>query len=296
VSHGLTHAANAAAATMAAAALARSLGLDPGSSLDDLVTVTTSVALIAPGAALIPDVDHPQSTISRTGGIVGRPFAWLIDKVTDHRRETHSLVTAAAVCGALAVAQHFVPAVGVVAATVLTGLALDLRKPGTHLLAAIARFTIAFGIVGVLSRLTDVSGALADFTGLPPVPVGDVTWSHVPLVMFAGWAVACLGDSCTNSGAHLLYAPLPRQLADRFPRLAAAVQRRYHLTSPGRAWAMVPGERHPTEVAIYNGSFVVIAVGALASLGVLDAVEAHYVAPALAEAWRDVVAAVHPAT
>jgi membrane-bound metal-dependent hydrolase YbcI (DUF457 family) len=52
----------------------------------------TGMALCA-GAAVLPDIDHPGSGVSRTFGPVTRGFAWVVEKVSGgHRNGTHSFL------------------------------------------------------------------------------------------------------------------------------------------------------------------------------------------------------------
>ena len=49
--------------------------------------------LLATGAGVLPDVDHPDSPISREFGFLTEAFAWLVDRLSGgHRHGTHSLV------------------------------------------------------------------------------------------------------------------------------------------------------------------------------------------------------------
>ena len=42
---------------------------------------------------MLPDIDHPDSTISRSFGFLTEWFAWLVDKLSGgHRHGTHSLL------------------------------------------------------------------------------------------------------------------------------------------------------------------------------------------------------------
>src|SRR5215469_2069125 len=52
----------------------------------------TAVA-ITTGAGVLPDIDHPDSTISRCFGFLTEAFAWLVDRLSGgHRHGTHSLL------------------------------------------------------------------------------------------------------------------------------------------------------------------------------------------------------------
>ena len=49
--------------------------------------------LLTAGAGTLPDIDHPDSTISREFGFLTQAFAWLVDRLSGgHRHGTHSFV------------------------------------------------------------------------------------------------------------------------------------------------------------------------------------------------------------
>ena len=49
-------------------------------------------ALVTAGAAVLPDVDHPDSTVAHTFGLVTQAFAWIVGRLSGgHRHLTHSL-------------------------------------------------------------------------------------------------------------------------------------------------------------------------------------------------------------
>src|SRR5512146_1071310 len=53
--------------------------------------------VLAAGAGVLPDIDHPDSTISRSFGFLTEWFAWLVDRLSGgHRHGTHSLLGIAA--------------------------------------------------------------------------------------------------------------------------------------------------------------------------------------------------------
>ena len=54
--------------------------------------LAAGVALSA-GAGMLPDIDHPDTTISRSFGFLTQAFAWLVDRLSGgHRHGTHSFV------------------------------------------------------------------------------------------------------------------------------------------------------------------------------------------------------------
>ncbi|WP_424563184.1 metal-dependent hydrolase, partial [Trebonia sp.] len=56
----------------------------------------------------MPDIDHPDSTISREFGFLTQAFAWLVDRLSGgHRHGTHSFVGIAVFsAGALAAGSY----------------------------------------------------------------------------------------------------------------------------------------------------------------------------------------------
>ena len=68
-----------------------------GSLLFDLPTGSILLGgAVCAGAAVLPDIDHPGSGISRTFGPITRSLAWVVGKVSGgHRNGTHSALGAA---------------------------------------------------------------------------------------------------------------------------------------------------------------------------------------------------------
>ena len=57
--------------------------------------------VLSAGAGVLPDIDHPDSTISQSFGFLTEWFAWLVDKLSGgHRHGTHSLLGIAVFTGA----------------------------------------------------------------------------------------------------------------------------------------------------------------------------------------------------
>jgi membrane-bound metal-dependent hydrolase YbcI (DUF457 family) len=65
-------------------------------------------AAVTAGAAVLPDIDHPDASCADSFGFVTKGFAWLIGRVSGgHRHGTHSLVGVAAFTGAAWAARHY---------------------------------------------------------------------------------------------------------------------------------------------------------------------------------------------
>src|SRR5215469_11312652 len=105
----------------------------------------THLALFAgltAGAAVLPDIDHPNSTLAHCFGFLTKSFAWLIGKISGgHRHLTHAIL-------------------GVAGFTVLAWLAVKFRheiggKAGIAIFLSliIASGLYAFGFRGHLADL-----------------------------------------------------------------------------------------------------------------------------------------------
>lgn len=165
----------------------------------------TNAALVA-GAALIPDIDQPQATISRVFGPLSQWFAGLVndtsaavyartatplddDRDGGHRGLTHTLLFAAAV-GALS----------------------TLAAQWTAGLAAVLFLCVSLALRGLLGNTARRRGWLvttAAAAGLTAVlvfalPEGYGT-GQLGLLVGLGCAVHCWGDSLTLSGCPWLF-------------------------------------------------------------------------------------------
>ena len=164
--------------------------------------------VLSAGAGVLPDIDHPDSTISRSFGFLTEWFAWLVDRLSGgHRHGTHSVLgivafTAAAygagrfqlseppsVTGHLDFSWHMVPAALILA--LLYSAALRALHIGGH-----------FGdLLGV------AAAAATCFTGADLTQLALGSW-HVPLlatVTALGCAAHIAGDELTHGGCPLLW-------------------------------------------------------------------------------------------
>ena len=191
-------------------------------SLDVREAYLAAGVVLTAGAGVLPDIDHPDSTISRSFGFLTEWFAWLVDRLSGgHRHGTHSLLgitvfTAAAYGAGLfqlsepkSVTRHIIFSWHIVPAAIILALlysaALRALKIGGH-------FGDLIGIVA--AAVTCFSGA--DLTELPVA-----SW-HVPLLATAvalGCAAHIAGDELTHGGCPLFwpasmheYHLLPRPL------------------------------------------------------------------------------------
>jgi membrane-bound metal-dependent hydrolase YbcI (DUF457 family) len=179
-----------------------------------------SGVVLAAGAGVLPDIDHPDSTISRSFGFLTEWFAWLVDRISGgHRHGTHSFIGIAAFTAAaygagrfqltepaavtrhLAFSWHIVPAALILA--LLYSSALRALHIGGH-----------FGdLIGIAAALVTC------FTGadLTQLPVGS--W-HVPLLattVALGCAAHIAGDELTHGGCPLFW-PLSMHEFHLLPR------------------------------------------------------------------------------
>lgn len=155
-----------------------------------------SAATVA-GAALLPDVDEPGSTVARLAGPVSEATAWVTGRVCGgHRQASHSLLAATAAGLATWGLGHLALAPGVPASVVPLGLCLalaarSLLPPGLragHLTALVAAAAVTWWMAGHMS----------------------LGW--LPLAVAAGWALHLPGDMLTAGGVPLLW-PWRRHLA-----------------------------------------------------------------------------------
>lgn len=184
MAHG--HAVSGTAAYLAATRILPGLGDDAG--------VVLAGVLVTSGAALLPDLDHPSSTLSRSAGLASQAVSVAVSTVAGgHRQLTHSLLVVPLVWLAATWTARFPTAAAWVAG----------------LLVAVA--------VPLLARSLPVRLAPAAIVGLAPaVWVG--TGIHSGTLTVAAWfpeaitigVVAHLaGDLATVGGIPLL-APLVR--------------------------------------------------------------------------------------
>lgn len=145
-------------------------------------------AIVTAGAAVLPDADHPDSTLAHTFGFVTEAFAWLVGKVSGgHRHLTHSLSG----CGIFT---------GV---TVLAGL-FHGTWPGRIALGLILTLLLASALRAL--KLGGHSADLIALSGAAAMVATGYGLTLVPYAVAAGCIVHILGDGLTDSGVPL-FAP-----------------------------------------------------------------------------------------
>lgn len=185
---GRTHALSGVVAYLAAAAAVPTWH----TSLGELVLGTA----VAAGAAMLPDLDHPQSRIARAAG----PVSWVVAVVVarlggGHREVTHSLLGVAL----MALATWGIGTAGALPlglwAAFLGALALGAVGPWR-------RFGIVYTLLCLLSAAALITVSAVD---------GPRVWVMVAAVAI-GALTHVLGDMLTREGCPLLW-PWRRRMA-----------------------------------------------------------------------------------
>lgn len=156
--------------------------------------------IVCAGAALLPDLDHPQATIAQFLGPVSQLAARAVAAVAGgHRQATHSVVfcvlTAA---GVWALLQAFGDRGGLAVLFVCTALALrglGLAPPG--------RGPITGGLT-IAVQAAAVTWVFARYA-----PAG---WEWLPVAVALGCAAHLVGDCATPGGCPLAW-PLPYRVS-----------------------------------------------------------------------------------
>ena len=144
-------------------------------------------AVCTAGAALLPDLDHPQATATHTLGPVTRVLGWVVRRLAGgHRRGSHSVLGIAAFAGVAALAAR---------ADIADGIAL-------WVLAALA------------ARAVRRRAPVAERLAVAVVTAGGAWWlvaGHgldpwfLPVAVAIGAAAHVVGDLMTEQGARVLW-------------------------------------------------------------------------------------------
>lgn len=193
--------------------------LAPGLHVTGLHLAAATV--LAGGAALLPDIDHPDSTVARTFGLATRLFAWMTEKLSGgHRHGTHSLPGAALFTVAAWTASWWRGLDGHWTVTGFpaghwTGPAISAAHliPETMILALL--YSAGLRALRVGGHHGDLAGLLlAAGTVLTGQDTGTVTPWHIPVtaaVMALGCACHIAGDALTHGGCPLLWPASSRE-------------------------------------------------------------------------------------
>ncbi len=170
------------------------------------------------GAAVLPDIDHPDSTVAQTFGFVTGAFGWIVEKISGgHRHGTHSIAgIAAATVGAWYAGKYQAsgPAAGGHAAWSLHMLPAGLYLALIY--AAAVRVLAALPVLRGGRRRPLIGPHLADLAGAAGAAatlylgtdLAAVTAWHIPLLALVtalGCASHIAGDELTHGGCPLLW-------------------------------------------------------------------------------------------
>jgi hypothetical protein len=137
---------------------------------------TLLLAGLTAGAAVLPDADHPSSTLARSFGFLTRAFAWTVGRVSGgHRHGTHSLAGIAVFTGLAWLAVHYRhddagrSGLGAVLALILAGALIALRLGGHG--------SDALAVAGAVSMVVTGTGLALGGLG---ERVGETRQDHRP--------------------------------------------------------------------------------------------------------------------
>jgi len=162
--------------------------------------LVTGIALSA-GAGLLPDIDHPDSSVALSFGFLTNAFAWLVEKISGgHRHGTHAVIGVALfTLGALSAAHYQM-------LTPRAAFSWLLVPAGLYLALLYSAALRALKIGGHHGDLIGIGGAVATiYTGSDLL---TLTHWHVPMLALAtalGAAAHIAGDELTHGGCPLLY-------------------------------------------------------------------------------------------
>ncbi|WP_083713229.1 metal-dependent hydrolase [Brachybacterium sp. P6-10-X1] len=161
--------------------------------------------VVATGAALLPDIDHPSATIARSAGAVSRLASSAISSATGHRGATHTLL-AVAVFTALG--------------AVVAGLGWSFRVPVVGPVQIGAVVVVAVLCAFAVRALKLVSGALRPWligigAGLLVGVAAPATSVWLPAAIGLGALVHLLGDLVTTDGIPFPTWPLVLKPSER---------------------------------------------------------------------------------
>jgi membrane-bound metal-dependent hydrolase YbcI (DUF457 family) len=151
------------------------------------------------GAAVLPDIDHPNSSLAHCFGFVTKTFAWLIGRISGgHRHLTHAIL-------------------GVALFSILAWLAVKYRPDlaGKIGLGIFLTLIIAAGLyaIGLRGHAADVLAIVAAVALL----VSRTGLAHVALAVLAGCSTHVAGDMLTDEGCPLAF-PFSREHQRLLPR------------------------------------------------------------------------------
>lgn len=202
------HAISGTAAWMALAGSATVCGHQAGLGLWDLSSEQVLAgAVVATGAALLPDIDHPGATVSRSGGLLTRTLSRAVSRAAGHRGATHTLLAVVAFT---------------VLAAFVNGLDWQVRVPVLGEIEAGAALLITILCALGTRALKTVEGRLLPWVaglvaGLLVAVTAPDTSFWLPAAVAVGALAHLVGDLLTTDGIPFPTWPLtikpPRRLA-----------------------------------------------------------------------------------
>ncbi|HET9896640.1 MAG TPA: metal-dependent hydrolase [Streptosporangiaceae bacterium] len=139
------------------------------------------------GAAVLPDIDHPNSSLAHCFGFLTKACAWLIGTLSGgHRHLTHAILGVGGFAGLAWLAVKFRPDIAGKAGLVV------------FLSLLIASGLYALGVHGHLADAFAVAGAIA-------LTLSGIGLSHLALAVLIGCATHVAGDMLTDEGCPLLF-------------------------------------------------------------------------------------------
>ncbi|MQA98361.1 MAG: metal-dependent hydrolase [Streptosporangiales bacterium] len=171
--------------------------------------------LVCAGAALLPDLDHPSSTIAQTYGPVTWGLSKLVNTVSGgHRKATHSLLFA----GLMGVGAQLLANVNELALQIVLFLLVGLALRG-----------IGFGVPR--KRLTSaVLNAVATLILLIAFTRTGVDYHWIGVAIALGCLVHLFGDALTEAGVPLFW-PL---------KAKAGIPFGFETDGPVERWVVTP--------------------------------------------------------
>jgi membrane-bound metal-dependent hydrolase YbcI (DUF457 family) len=167
--------------------------------------LATGVVLSA-GAGVLPDIDHPDSSMALSFGFLTNSFSWLVEHVSGgHRHLTHAILGVTLfTAGALAAGRYQLA--GPHATLSHLAFSWHLVPAGLFITLLYASALRALKVGGHHADLIAIAGAAATvYTGADLI---QLTQWHIPLIGLAtvlGCAAHIAGDELTHAGCPLLY-------------------------------------------------------------------------------------------
>jgi membrane-bound metal-dependent hydrolase YbcI (DUF457 family) len=166
--------------------------------------------LLTAGAGVLPDIDHPDSTIARSFGFLTQAFAWVVARISGgHRHGTHSIagITVFSI-GALAAGTYQLSGARAGAVPGHVAFSWHMLPAGLYLALLYSSGLRALHVGGHHGDLLGIGGAIITcYTGWDLLRVGVGHW-HIPLLALAtaiGSAAHIACDELTHGGCPVFW-------------------------------------------------------------------------------------------